>query len=69
MDEKNEKNVYDEAKAGGNALLKNEFEIHSLLQSSPVTYEPDNCPLCKAGIELVKPGGRPKPSEPSAIVK
>lgn len=38
--------------------LDNEFKIHSLLKSSPVTYEPDNCPLCKQGIELVKPGSR-----------
>ncbi len=38
--------------------LDNEFKIHSLLKSSPVTYEPENCPLCKQGIELVKPGSR-----------
>jgi len=36
----------------------NDFKIYSLLKESPVTYEPDNCPLCKAGIELVKPGSR-----------
>ena len=38
--------------------LDNQFKIYSLLQSSPVTYEPDNCPLCKQGIELIKPGSR-----------
>ena len=38
--------------------MEDKFNIYSLLQSSPVTYEPDNCPLCKAGIELVKPGSR-----------
>ena len=38
--------------------LDDQFKIYSLLQSSPVTYEPDSCPLCKAGIELVKPGSR-----------
>ncbi len=38
--------------------LNDQFKIYSLLQSSPVTYEPDNCPLCKAGIELYKPGSR-----------
>ena len=38
--------------------MQDKFTIHSLLQSSPVTYEPDNCPLCKQGIELVKPGSR-----------
>ena len=40
--------------------LDDQFKIYSLLQSSPVTYELDNCPLCKQGIELVKPGSRPK---------
>jgi len=38
--------------------LNNEFQIYSLLQSSPVTYKPEECPLCKQGIELVKPGSR-----------
>ncbi|MBR6298598.1 MAG: orotate phosphoribosyltransferase [Candidatus Gastranaerophilales bacterium] len=38
--------------------LENEFKIYSLLQSSPVTYKPEECPLCKQGIELVKPGSR-----------
>ncbi len=34
------------------------YNIKSLMQIDPVTYEPDNCPLCKEGIELVKPGSR-----------
>jgi len=38
--------------------LKDKLEITSLLQVEPITYEPDNCPLCKQGIELVKPGSR-----------
>ncbi len=38
--------------------LDDKFKIYSLLKSSPVTYEPSNCPLCKQGIELVKPGSR-----------
>ncbi|MBR2069592.1 MAG: orotate phosphoribosyltransferase [Candidatus Gastranaerophilales bacterium] len=46
--------------------LEDKFKIYSLLKSSPVTYEPDNCPLCKQGIELVKPGSRPEPSEANA---
>lgn len=37
---------------------KTGLNIHSLLQVSPVTYEPSDCPLCKKGIELVKPGSR-----------
>jgi len=38
--------------------LDSEFKIYSLLKSSPVVYQPDECPLCKRGIELVKPGSR-----------
>ena len=38
--------------------LDDKFKIYSLLQSSPVTYEPINCPLCKENIELIKPGSR-----------
>lgn len=34
------------------------YNIKSLMQIEPVTYEPDNCPLCKEGIPLVKPGSR-----------
>ena len=35
-----------------------DYNIKSLMQIDPVVYEPDNCPLCKEGIELVKPGSR-----------
>lgn len=35
-----------------------DYNITSLLQADPVTYEPENCPLCKAGVPLVKPGSR-----------
>lgn len=38
--------------------LNDKFTIHSLIQQSPVTYDPKDCPLCKAGVELVKPGSR-----------
>ena len=34
------------------------YNIKSLMQIEPVTYEPDNCPLCKEGIPCVKPGSR-----------
>lgn len=37
---------------------KTEYNIKSLLQIDPVVYNPDECPLCKKGIELVKPGSR-----------
>ena len=34
------------------------YNIKSLMQIDPVTYEPTDCPLCKEGIPLVKPGSR-----------
>jgi orotate phosphoribosyltransferase len=37
---------------------KTEYNVKSLMQIDPVVYEPDNCPLCKKGIPLVKPGSR-----------
>lgn len=36
------------------------YNIKSLMQIDPTTYEPDNCPLCKQGIPVVKPGSREK---------
>lgn len=37
---------------------KTQYNIKSLMQIDPVVYEPDNCPLCREGIPLVKPGSR-----------
>lgn len=37
---------------------KTEYNIKSLLQIDPVVYDPNDCPFCKEGIELVKPGSR-----------
>lgn len=37
---------------------KTDYNIKSLLQIDPVVYDPSECPLCKKGIELVKPGSR-----------
>ena len=34
------------------------YNIKSLMQIDPVTYEPTDCPLCREGIPLVKPGSR-----------
>src|SRR5882724_5673804 len=33
---------------------------HVLLRLPLVTYPPDNCPLCKQGLPLIKPGSRPE---------
>ncbi len=38
--------------------LKDKLNITSLLQVEPVTYTPEECPLCKLGIEITKPGSR-----------
>ena len=38
--------------------LKDKLNITSLLQIDPVTYTPEECPLCKLGIELTKTGSR-----------
>ncbi len=34
------------------------YNIKSLVQIDPVTYPPQDCPLCKKGIPVVKPGSR-----------
>jgi orotate phosphoribosyltransferase len=34
----------------------------SLIELDVPTFSPDDCPLCAAGIEIVKPGSRNKPS-------
>ena len=38
--------------------LDDKLKINSLLKIDPVVYEPENCPLCKQVIEIVKPGSR-----------
>src|SRR5690242_20849628 len=35
---------------------------HVLLRLPLVTYPPDNCPMCKQGLPLIKPGSRPEPT-------
>jgi orotate phosphoribosyltransferase len=37
---------------------KTGLQIYSLLHAEPVLYSPYDCPLCKAGIKIVKPGSR-----------
>lgn len=37
---------------------KTNYNIKSLLQIEPVTYNPENCPLCQANIPIEKPGSR-----------
>lgn len=46
---------------------KTDYNITSLLQVNPVTYEPENCPLCAENIELVKPGSRGNSEKVKAV--
>jgi orotate phosphoribosyltransferase len=34
--------------------------LHSLLKTEILSYKPEECPLCKEGKPVVKPGSRPK---------
>ncbi|MCD8024261.1 MAG: orotate phosphoribosyltransferase [Candidatus Gastranaerophilales bacterium] len=38
--------------------LDDKLKIYSLLKIDPVVYNPDECPLCRKNMELVKPGSR-----------
>jgi orotate phosphoribosyltransferase len=44
-------------RTGGEASLS--FPNFALLPVTAATYAPDECPLCRAGIPVVKPGSRP----------
>ncbi|MGE3887967.1 MAG: orotate phosphoribosyltransferase [Vicinamibacterales bacterium] len=44
-------------RSGGNPGL--DVPFHALLPMALPTYQPDACPLCAQGIEVVKPGSRP----------
>lgn len=45
-------------RTGGTGGL--DFPHFALLQVQAATYQPDACPLCAAGAEVVKPGSRPE---------
>lgn len=34
------------------------LDIRSLMQMDPAVYSPDDCPLCREGIEIEKPGSK-----------
>jgi orotate phosphoribosyltransferase len=44
-------------RSGGNPGL--DVAFHSLLPMALPTYQPEACPLCAQGVEVVKPGSRP----------
>jgi orotate phosphoribosyltransferase len=37
------------------------YPLYSCLRSETLTYTPEDCPLCKSGMPLVKPGSSKKP--------
>jgi orotate phosphoribosyltransferase len=43
-------------RSGGKAQFN--APLVSLLEIEPVTYDPSDCPLCEAGLELVHPGSK-----------
>ena len=45
-------------RTGGQADLS--FPNFALLPVTAATYAPDDCPLCRAGVPVVKPGSRPE---------
>ncbi|UYZ62663.1 orotate phosphoribosyltransferase [Hymenobacter weizhouensis] len=45
-------------RTGGQASLS--FPNFALLPVTAATYAPDDCPLCRAGLPVVKPGSRPE---------
>jgi|SRR5215469_6883663 len=45
-------------RSGGEAIGQFGIPCHALITVSARTYSPDACPMCAAGIPLVKPGTR-----------
>jgi orotate phosphoribosyltransferase len=45
-------------RSGGKQDL--DVPFHALLPMVVPTYQPDDCPLCKQGLPIVKPGSRSK---------
>ncbi len=38
--------------------LQFEYDMYSAIAVDAVTYKPDDCPLCREGIPLIRPGGK-----------
>jgi len=45
-------------RSGGDAITQFEVPCHALLTVTARTYCSDECPMCKEGIPIVKPGSR-----------
>lgn len=48
-------------RSGGNPFADLELPMFALAQVDVKTWAPDDCPLCKNRVPLVKPGSRAKP--------
>ena len=55
VDRSNGKVNFDLSRQDG---VLTEFPQFSTLKLEVISYQPDECPLCKKGIELLKPGSR-----------
>jgi len=47
-------------RSGGQARFEQPFEV--LLHLDVANYKPEDCPMCRDGLPLVKPGSRPVPA-------
>jgi orotate phosphoribosyltransferase len=47
------------------AMLDFGVPLGSLLQMEVASYAPEQCPLCREGAPLVKPGTTPRPDDPA----
>lgn len=47
-------------RSGGQARFERTFEV--LLHLDVANYKPEDCPMCRDGLPLVKPGSRPVPA-------
>ena len=45
-------------RSGGNPFEAEELPLFALAEVQVETYDPADCPLCAAGVELVKPGSK-----------
>ncbi|MBI5368436.1 MAG: orotate phosphoribosyltransferase [Planctomycetes bacterium] len=51
--------LVDRSGAAGNGPF--DVPFHALLQLAPPVWQPAECPRCREGLPLVKPGTRPEP--------
>jgi orotate phosphoribosyltransferase len=47
-------------RSGGNPFAADGLKLTTLCAVTVQTWKPEECPLCKAGGQAIKPGSRPK---------